>query len=513
MNSSKLLTGILLILIFIFSCKNTSQQLIDQVVETQYGKVEGMANEGETVVTFKGIPYAAPPVGDLRWREPQPPVPWEGTRDASEFCASCMQNRIFSHLPNGPWTEEFMVQDSVSEDCLYLNIWTPATSANDRLAVLVYIHGGALTEGSGSIAVYDGEELAKKGIIVITINYRLGPLGFLAHPELTAESPHHASGNYGFLDQLAALKWIRENIAAFGGDPLRVTIAGQSAGAASVNALIASPLAAGLFQGAITQSGTTFTRGFMGTRTLEEAENQGAEFVRLKGASSIADLRAMPAEEIIARDTATASIRFGGVLDGYFQIDDRMTVFREGKQNDTPFLTGLNADETWYMGDRGKEFRELYPSDNEEETASALKVAGQEQSRLNTFLWLQYRARTSETRAYEYYFDRAIPWPEYPRFGAFHTAEVPYVFNNIKMLTHHHKMEKADTLLAEQISSCWVNFVTTGDPNGEGFPYWAPFDSTRHEVMRLGEEMRRMPVAASEERFEFLKKQLLHGDQ
>lgn len=497
------------VLLFLLSCTKASQKIIDQIVETEYGKLQGVVNAEGTVVAFKGIPYAAPPVGDLRWKEPQPPVPWEGIRDASEFCASCMQNRVFSHLPNGPWTEEFMVQDSVSEDCLFLNLWTPAARADDKLPVLLYLHGGALTEGSGSVDVYDGEELAKKGIIAITMNYRLGPLGFLAHPELTAESPHHASGNYGFLDQVAALKWIQENIAVFGGDPSRVTIAGQSAGAGSVNALITSPLASGLFHGAITQSGTTYTRGFMGSRSLGEAEKQGTEFATLKGAGSIAELRAVAAEDIIARDPETAPLRFGGVLDGYFQTGDPLMIFAEGKQNDTPFMSGMNADETRYTGETGDEFEDLYLMENEGDMESALKLAGQEQSRLNTFLWMGYRAGTAKTKAFEYYFDRAIPWPEYPDFGAFHTAEVPYVFNNVKKLTKHHVMEVADSIIADQISSYWVNFVKTGDPNEPGLPVWEPFDETKPEVMRLGKEMSMMPVATNEKRYDFLKRQLL----
>ena len=253
---------VIVVLLTMFSCagNQSKNRLLDPTVQIESGIIKGVVNDDDTVVVFKGVPYAAPPVADLRWKEPQPPVPWEGVRDASDFCANCMQNRAFSR---NPWTEEFMVQDSISEDRLFLNIWTPAKNADDKLAVLVYIHGGGYVEGSGSVAVYDGEELSKKGIIVITINYRLGALSFLAHPELIAESPHHASGNYGFLYQVAALRWIKANITAFGGDPSRVTIAGQSATAGSVNALIISPLAAGLFNGAITESGTSYSSGIM----------------------------------------------------------------------------------------------------------------------------------------------------------------------------------------------------------------------------------------------------------
>lgn len=495
-----------LALLMLVSCVQKKAMVIDNIVQTNYGKVKGAVNKSGTIVSFKGIPYAEPPVGDLRWKEPQPPLAWDGVRDASEFCASCMQNLVHSHLPNGPWTEEFMVQDSVSEDCLFLNIWTPAKTPEDKLPVLVYIHGGALTEGSGSIDVYDGEELAKKGIIVITINYRLGPFGFLAHPELTAESPNHVSGNYGYLDQIAALRWIRDNIAAFGGNPTKVTVAGQSAGAGSVNALIVSPLAAGLFHGAITQSGTTYTRG--GMKTLSEAETEGVEFAGSKGAASIAELRSMSAKEILAKNPNGKSFRFGGVLDGYFQSKDALAVFAEGKQNDTPFMSGMNADETRYNGVKEKEFVELYPSASKEDEPSVVKIAGQEQSRLNTWLWMDYRAKTSKTNAYEYFFDRAIPWPEYPQFGAFHTSEVPYVFNNLKMLRKH-VLEQADTLVADQMSSYWANFVKNGDPNGPGLPVWAPYASDKHEVMRIGKEMGMIPIAATEQRFDFLKKQLL----
>lgn len=496
---------IVLIMIVLLSCTGT-QKKINNIVETNYGKVKGAVNQNGTVISFKGIPYAAPPIGDLRWKEPQPPIAWDGVRDASDFCASCMQNLVHSHLPNGPWTEEFMVQNSVSEDCLFLNIWAPAKVSEGNIPVLVYIHGGALTEGSGSIDVYDGEELAKKGIIVVTINYRLGPFGFLAHPELTAESPDHVSGNYGYLDQIAALKWIKDNIAAFGGNPEKVTIAGQSAGAGSVNALIISPLASGLFHGAITQSGTTFTRG--GMKTLSEAEAQGVEFAKSKGVSTIAELRALSADEIMKKDQESPGFRFGGVLDGYFQEKDALTVFAEGKQNDTPFMSGMNADETKYTGAKESDFAELYPCASLEDETIVLKTAGQEQSRLNTWLWMEHRAKTSKTNSYEYFFDRAIPWPEYPKFGAFHTSEVPYVFNNLKMLRNH-VLEQADTLVADRMSSYWVNFVKNGDPNGPGLPVWAPYDGSKHEVMRLGKEMGMIPIAATEQRYEFLKKQLM----
>jgi para-nitrobenzyl esterase len=490
------------LVILFFSC---SGKLINTTVKTQYGKVKGLVNETGTVVAFKGIPYAAPPVGDLRWKEPQSPVAWKGVRDATKFCESCMQVRAFNRLPTGPWTEEFMVQDSISEDCLFLNIWTPAISAADKLPVFVYIHGGGFSEGSGSIAVYDGEELAKKGIVVVNINYRLGIFGFFVHPELTAESPNHASGNYGLLDQVAALKWVRDNIAAFGGDPGHVTIAGQSAGAMSVSSLIVSPLAKDLFHGAITESGSSFI-GFGNATKLADAEPNGIEFAKRKGASSLADLRAMSAADLMASDTTKPALRFGTVLDGYFFTGSTNDIFDAGKQNDTPFITGMNADEVRYSGEKNDTYKKHYPSSSEDEAKIVDKIAAQEQARLNAYLWLEYRAKTAKTNGYVYYFDRGIPWPEHPEFGAFHTGEVPYVFNNLKMMNR--PWTKVDTAVADQMSSYWVNFIKTGDPNGSGLPEWRAFSDSK-EVMRIGENTGMIPITASQEKYDFLKQQLL----
>ena len=500
---SKYKSMVLLIWVFplIVSC-TTKSKILDPVVQTQSGLVQGVANASATVTSFKGIPYAAPPVGDLRWKEPQPPLSWEGIRDASEFCASCIQEKQGSRLP---WTEEFMVQNDISEDCLFLNIWTPARTAEDKLAVLVYIHGGGFVEGSGAIDTYDGDALARKGIIVVTINYRLGALGFLAHPDLTSESSHHASGNYGLLDQVAALKWIQNNIAAFGGNPGRVTIAGQSAGAMSVQALTASPLAKGLFHGAITQSGTSYSRSGSST-SLADAEARGKDFAASKGASSIADLRAMPALEVIRNKPGQPYFRFGTVVDGYVLTGNYMDIFAEGKQNDTPFMTGMNRDESRYSGEKSDAYYDLYLAAAGGDSALAETTAAHEISRLNAWLWLEYRAKTSRTDGYIYYFTRGIPWPEHPEFGAFHTGDVPYFFNNLSKLDR--PWTAVDTLVADVMSSFWVNFVRTGDPNGDGLPVWSAFDPGKKEVMELGEEMGMIPVAATEERFDFLKGQL-----
>jgi para-nitrobenzyl esterase len=453
------------------------------------------------VVAFKGIPFAAPPVGDLRWRAPQAPLPWKGIRAANKFGASAMQIKQGSR---NPWTEEFMVQNDISEDCLFLNVWTPGTNATKKQAVLVYIHGGGFVEGSGGVDVYDGEELAKKGIVVVTVNYRLGVFGFLAHPELSAESPHGVSGNYGILDQLAALQWIKKNIASFGGDPSRVTIAGQSAGASSVNALIMAPQAAGLFHAAITESGTKFSTGSQAIPTLSDAEKVGLKYALSKGATTLAQLRALTPDQLMKPDTTKPQIRFGRVIDGYYQPTDMLTIFAQGKQHDTPFMNGYNADETMYVGNKGKEFESVYSAFNK----TMEKKAGQQQSLINANLWLEHRAKTAKTNAYAYFFTRAIPWPEHPEFGAFHTGEVPYVFANLKMIKR--PWTSLDTLVAEQMSSYWVNFVNTGNPNGKGLPKWSAYQPQTNKVMEIGTKTEMIPIADSPERYDFLKKQLLN---
>jgi len=271
---------------------------IDQPVKVDGGLVSGAPGKDASISVFKGIPYAAPPVGNLRWRAPQPVVPWQGVRKSDRFGNSCIQNIVAERKP---WTYEFMTHTEISEDCLYLNVWTPAKSATGRLPVYLFIHGGGNTEGSGAVPVYDGEGLAKKGIIVVTVNYRLGIFGFYTHPELTAESEVHASGNYALLDLIAALHWVHDNIAQFGGNPNRVTVGGQSAGASDTHSLVASPLAKGLFHGAIAESGSSVGRlGLMGANTLAAQEQAGLRYAEAKGAKSLADLRRLSWQELIA---------------------------------------------------------------------------------------------------------------------------------------------------------------------------------------------------------------------
>ena len=388
---------------------------ISQPVRTEGGAVTGVAGRDRSVAAFKGIPFAAPPVGDLRWREPQPVIAWKGVRTSGDFGASCIQT-IHNELK--PWTYEFMTHNQISEDCLYLNVWTPAKSGSERLPVYVYVYGGAFNSGSGAVPVYDGEALARKGIVVVTFNYRVGVFGFLALPELTRESAHHASGNYGLLDQVAALGWIHANIHQFGGDPSRVTVGGQSAGSISVHDLTASPLAKGLFSGAIMESGGS-TVGHIGIsirpKTLADAEADGEKFMRQQGAATLSQLRAVSWQKLSRTEPG---LRFVPIVDGYFLPAAVAAVFAQGKQNDVVSLTGINAGElqglagpqgapstveayqqqaTKRFGDLAREFLKLYPAATEGEVKSAMQESARDGNVAALYLWAQVRAETSKT--------------------------------------------------------------------------------------------------------------------
>ncbi len=470
-------------------------------------KVESGVLEGVTIPSgirvFKGIPYAAPPIGNLRWRPPTPPAKWTGVRQADKFSDSCMQAL---RRTGYPWTKEFMVQNEASEDCLCLNVWTGAKAASEKRPVLVWIHGGGFVEGSGEIITYDGEELAKKGLVVVTINHRLGVFGFYTHPELTKESPQHASGNYGLLDCVAALQWVQKNIAAFGGDPNRITIAGQSAGAAAVHTLTASPLAKGLFHRAIAESGSGVGRR---TKELAASEQDGVKWAETKGATSLKELRAKPAADLMG------GARFGSVVDGWYLPADTAAIFASGKQNDVAIMTGLTADEgsasptygkvkaedfakqvPQRFGDQADAFLKLYPSTDQSQSSLAQKQSARDQGLVSMYLWAEGRARTSKAKAYTYYFTRGIPWPEHPEFAAFHTGDVPYFFANLKHLNR--PWEAVDRKLSDAASNYWVNFAKTGNPNGKGLPNWPAFDAAQQVTMELGEKIGARPVAEKE---------------
>ncbi|HVU23377.1 MAG TPA: carboxylesterase family protein [Opitutus sp.] len=471
-------------------------------VHVAQGDLAGVPGDDAAITVFKGIPYAAPPVGVLRWQPPAPPSSWPGVRPAGTFGLSAMQDDVRSY---GPWTEEYMFRNAISEDCLTLNVWTPARSPAERHAVFVWIHGGAYFSGSGEVLLYDGEGLAKKGVVVVTINYRLGVFGFLAHPGLTAGSPHHASGNYGLMDQIAALRWVRDNIAAFGGDPARITVAGQSAGAGSVLHLLVAPEARGLFQRAIVQSGPW--RHDATDQTLAEAEAEGAKFAAAIGAPSLAELRALPAPELLRRYLAQP-FRFRPIVDGWVVPDQVTTLQRRGEALDVPLLAGWVADESSAQkgygvttvadftaeaqktyGDRASRFLALYPAATDAEAGDAQKQSRRDAARADLSWWIDARAAAGHAKTWGYFFDRAIPWPAHPEYQAFHSGELPYTFNNLRLMDR--PWTDTDRKLADEVSDYWVNFIDRGDPNGPGLPEW-PAES--HQLMRLGAKSAAEPI-------------------
>ena len=495
-------TLLILVLTLFAGCTSPEATNPNAPVQIASGQVLGEINEDGDIQVYKGIPYAASTAGAMRWKPPQPAPSWDGVREGTEFGDACIQNLDGSRPP---WTEPFMHQGEISEDCLNLNIWVP-TEQTAPLPVLVYIHGGGFNEGSNAIAVYDGEALAQKGLVVVTINYRMGVLGFLAHPELTAEEG--TSGNFGMLDQVAALEWVRDNIAAFGGDPGNVTISGQSAGAMSIYLLTASPLARGLFHRAIVQSGPggLASFGLTGTEAmagpLAEAEATGVQFADTKGASSLKDLREMPVEALMQPVEDAPPMRFRPIVDGHFLTDDIVAVYAAGNQNDTPMMSGFNADEGSAFPGYGKmsveEFTTMaterygsdilahYPVSSDEEAGEAQKQSGRDLAAVAIGRLAGLRARTAATPEYLYYFERGIPWPAYPDFGAFHTGEVPYVFNTLDKLDR--PWEDIDWQLTEQVTSYWANFATSGNPNGNGLPQWPAFEDAPDQFMVLGAE-------------------------
>ncbi|MXX73941.1 MAG: carboxylesterase family protein [Holophagales bacterium] len=483
--------------------------LVASVASAQFGPVKlttsgyvmGFVGEHEPDLhTYLGIPYAAPPLGDLRFRPPRPVTPGRTPIDAIVEPPSCMQ----APYPEGGFYAQPLVE--VSEDCLYLNLWT-AGDEGDRLPVMVWIHGGALTRGSGSLPLYDGTALARKGVVVVTVNYRLGAFGYLAHPGLSAESEHGASGNYGVLDQIFALQWVRDNIATFGGDPDRVTIFGESAGAWSVNVLQASPLARGLFQRAIGQSGGFFD-GLPVLRSSEDgsAESAGEAFAKrlgIEGGDVASRLRELDAEAILAEASKQGAFATRPNVDGWVLPKQIAEIYRSGEQADVPVLVGSNRDEaTSLMGrmlpsnksgveflvksqfpDVADEFFEAYPVPDDAAARRAFIDAFSDR----VFAWhMKTWAALSETvssPAWLYFFSHAPPHPEKDFYGAYHAAEIAYAFDNLDKLDYEYAEE--DHELAEAMSGYWIAFASTGDPNppgGSDLPAWPEFkpDTARH---------------------------------
>ncbi|MEQ1753290.1 MAG: carboxylesterase family protein [Micropepsaceae bacterium] len=470
--------------------------------------IEGGRVAGETtaeLVIYKGVPFAAPPVGDLRWRAPQAVIPWNGVRPVTGFAPACEQVGVSMPGETPPVT---------SEDCLYLNIWTPARRGNERLPVLVWIHGGGFANGSTAMPLYSGAAIAKRGIVVVTIAYRLGVLGFLAHPDLSAEVPSHSSGNYGLMDQLAALRWVQRNIASFGGDASRVTIAGQSAGAMSVSILMASPLAKGLFRGAIGQSGGFFEPVQLAPKFLQpNAEQDGVRFAKSLGVASIASLRALPANALLRPEAAGLA---HPVIDRYVLPETPYDVFASGRQQPVPVLIGSNAEEAKAFGTFSEvtaanfasgiaaSFGPLPPELLTEYTYRTDQEARQARINFETDLrfgwdmwaWARLHSGAGHQRVFAYRFAHLPSFPAntvYASWGASHFAELWYMFGNLG--EYAWPWRTADQVLANEMTSYWVNFIKAGNPNGAGLATWPDFTEPRPSVLVLEETVQTSQVA------------------
>jgi para-nitrobenzyl esterase len=492
-------------------------------IKTSGGLVSGVTVADGAVRSYKGIPFAKPPVGDLRWRAPQPAEPWTGTRVADKFSASCVQRD-----PRGGhsiWTRLFYTPiKPMSEDCLYLNVWTTA-SAGEKRPVMVWIHGGGFTGGSSAVEIYDGAELAKKGVVLVSFNYRVWKFGFLALPELSQESEHHVSGNYGLLDQIAALQWVKENIAAFGGNPDNVTIFGVSAGATAANYLMVSPLAKGLFHrvigesdGAFGVSGSRALDGIAWLQSLPDAEAIGSQLMAALKARNLAELRQKSAEEILAIPSASPFESSLPIKDFHVLPGTTDEIFASRRQNDVPLLLGSTADEGSTfptlrtvasfrenahdtLGPLAETFLGAYDARDDLQAARASAAAFRDM-RLAwpTLQWARAQAASGHAKVYYYYFAHHPPVPPEERFvenlgkdlGAYHGAEVAYVFGNF--VPPEWPWSAADSELARMVSRYWVNFATHGDPNGPGLPEWPAFAPNSDSVLYIDKAITRGPI-------------------
>ncbi|QQL50743.1 carboxylesterase/lipase family protein [Mucilaginibacter ginkgonis] len=462
-------------------------------VKVQNGTLEGISLPKSNITVYLGVPFAKPPLGDLRWREPQPAANWAGVRKADHFAGQAMQGRVFADM--------VFRSSGITEDCLYLNVWTPAKTSAAKLPVLVYFYGGGLVGGDGSEPRYDGESMATKGIVAVTVNYRLGIFGFFSHPELTKESPHHASGNYGYLDQSAAVQWVKHNIAAFGGDPDKITIAGESAGSISTAAQMASPLTRNLIAGAIGESGAPF-KPTLAPMPLVDCEKLGEAFAAKEGVSTLADLRAIPADKLLADASKPGYFRMSTAIDGYFLPKSPNDIYAAGEQAHVPLLAGWNSAEVPFQALMGndapspanyeKTVKGLYPNnagevlmlypgkDTAQVITSATALASDRFIVYSTWKWLDESAKTGGKPVYRYLFSKmrpamVNPGPvkpgKYPPAGASHASEIEYALGNLagnNVYAWTADDEKASATMEEY----FANFIKTGNPNGKGLPKW-----------------------------------------
>ena len=515
--------------LFFTSCTQKSPQTMttnDQKsmlqVRTVNGIVEGTDESG--VISFKGIPYAAPPVGDLRWKEPQPVKNWDGVKKTDHFGPRAMQRNIFGDM--------MFRSDGMSEDCLYLNVWTPAKTSDDRLPVLVYFYGGGLVGGDGSEYRYDGESMARRGIVSLTVNYRLNMFGFFAYPDLVKESPNHTTGNYGYLDQVAALKWVQQNIAAFGGDPSKVTIAGESAGSISVSALMASPLSKNLMAGAIGSSGSCM--GALPPLTLEEGEKRGEQFAELAGVKTLDELRKIPADSILAIAKNREFQFLASTVDGYFFPKKPVEIFDAGEQAHIPLMVGWNSAEGSWQAilqgneptvqnyknainrmykDQAEDILKLYPASTPEDVKqAATDLASDRFIAQSTWKWCDEQTRTGGQPVFRYFFTHPRPavrgdttMNRMSPAGAVHSADIEYAMGNLST-NRVYDWQPADYKVSEIFQDFYVNFIKTGNPNGLGVPAWSPMKvSETSNVMFIDVDAHQVPEP-HRDRHEFMDK-------
>jgi para-nitrobenzyl esterase len=511
------LVSVILALFLVWGCASVPTQPPGwpQKVAVEGGVISGQAN-GD-IEAFKGIPYAKAPVGPLRWKPPEPAEPWQGVLETTEYSAACLQ----PDLPGIP-----MKQAKRSEDCLYLNVFTTAKSVNEKRPVMVWIHGGGNVIGSADFATPSGtdpENLAKQGVVVVSLNYRLGPLGYFAHPLLSKESPHNASGNYGLLDQIAALKWVQKNIGAFGGDPKKVTIFGESAGSHNVGYLMASPLAKGLFHRAIGESGSVYV-GFMnrhlreGWYGMEPLEKQGERAAKNLGCAGAADplaaLRALSGEEILAGTKPVMMPPgdiYSPVVDGWVLPDDVMTIFDEGKQNKVPLIQGTNADEMTVFilkspfptldvyrgflkspqgyGAFGDDVLALYPAGEPSDILKSFQNVSTDSFFVEPTRSLVRAVSKNGGQVYMYQYTMRYPGGPLAAFGAFHSGEIPFAMDDLERMKNvtQTPFGEKDQALAVTMSGYWVQFAKTGNPNREGLPEWPAYDVAKDQYLELGE--------------------------
>jgi len=493
-----------LILLAVHACALPAVWALDPSVTIDSGRVRGVAANG--VVAFKGIPYAAAPVGPLRWKPPQPAGRWTDVRPASEFGAACPQPPILEKM----WGIKYRI----AEDCLFINVWTAAGAPSESRPVMFWIHGGAFIAGSSEGPITDGAALARQGAVVVSINYRLGPLRFLALPSLSRESGRGVSGNYGLLDQIAALEWVKRNIRSFGGDPGNVTIFGESAGAGSVAMLMASPLARGLFHKAVMESGVVFIGTIYLNKpsgTVKSAEQTGAS----RFGDNLAALRAKSADEIINSGGVQSDVFFGAgdyygpIVDGYVIPDDPEKIFAAGRQAIVPLIVGTNADE-------GSVFTGALPFASPAAYRAALAVRyGPDADAVFALYpaYLQFQIRPAVTRlltdsmflttarrmaryqaprnpqTFLYHFTRVSVYAQLYGLGAYHAAEIPYVFDTVDLVSATGVQPK-DRELAQAMSAAWLRFAQTGDPNGANLPKWPPYSQSTDQHQEFGNTIR-----------------------